>query len=999
MKKITFLLMGIGIAFSGFSQAPIYTEDFESGATGWIVNNGASGSWALGTPAASVMNSASSGVNAFATNLTGNYNNNENSNVTSPPINIATATAAAELSMRVWWDSENSWDGANVFASYDGGSTWSIIGADGDPNNWYNDNTINGAPGGAQDGWSGNFSNASGGWVTAIHSLDPALLVSSPTLMLRINFGSDGSVSGYNGFAFDDVQILDLLPLDIGISAIDSPSVPTCNLSNEVWATISNTGITTVTTATVQWEVNGTAQTAFSYTGSLTAGSDTSLMIGTSAITIVDGTDIKVWTELPNGSLESVFGNSNDTTALTVATGLNGIYTIGGTTPDYATIDDARIALEAFGVCGGPTTFNLRAGTYNEQVTFAEILGASAINTITFTSEDAHKDSVLWTNSTASSASRGTINLNGADYFNFTHLTIENTHFSYPTAVTLLNGSDWNTFAWNCLLGDTTPTSTSINQCVIYSNNGEDNNNTFDNNTIWGGSYGAYMRGTGTTALENNTTFTNNWFKNQYRYGAYFYYQDNITVSNNKVTTNSPYTGSSYGFYLYYCDNASVITGNEIVKAGTGTKYGIYYGNGDGSAINNGLIANNMISLGDSVSSSTIYGIYVTNSGYTNIVNNSILINTTSTFGRSLYVAGGGANTATNNNLVNYGAGYGYYVSSNFSLTTTDYNNIYCPNGLFAYANGGARADIAALQAQGVDVNSLSVNPMFYSNSDLHTCADSLDGMGMINAFVTNDIDGNPRNTNSPDIGADEFIGMANYSIGPDIAICAGDSVELFAGGTSSDIVSWITGETTNTIWVSTAGNYSVTLNGVCGSDGDDLNVTVETLTPSFTQTSSFLTAIFTNTSIGIIGTTTYLWDFGDGTTSTDENPIHIYSTQGIKSVTLTVTSDCGTQTTTTDITLGIVGVDEIVMGGKFNMYPNPATNNLNIGIQLSDNGDATLRITDITGRIVSTKDFGTIATGETVLPIDISDLNAGTYFIVLTVDNQVFTQKLSVFK
>ncbi len=45
------------------------------------------------------------------------------------------------------------------------------------------------------------------------------------------------------------------------------------------------------------------------------------------------------------------------------------------------------------------------------------------------------------------------------------------------------------------------------------------------------------------------------------------------------------------------------------------------------------------------------------------------------------------------------------------------------------------------------------------------------------------------------------------------------------------------------------------------------------------------------------------LWDFGDGTNSTEQNPIHEYATAGIYTVTLTVTyQDSNTQTITKEI-------------------------------------------------------------------------------------------------
>ncbi len=48
---------------------------------------------------------------------------------------------------------------------------------------------------------------------------------------------------------------------------------------------------------------------------------------------------------------------------------------------------------------------------------------------------------------------------------------------------------------------------------------------------------------------------------------------------------------------------------------------------------------------------------------------------------------------------------------------------------------------------------------------------------------------------------------------------------------------------------------------------------------------------VFNNTTIGADGVTTYLWNFGDGNTSTDKNPTHIYTTAGDYIVTLTATN------------------------------------------------------------------------------------------------------------
>ena len=54
---------------------------------------------------------------------------------------------------------------------------------------------------------------------------------------------------------------------------------------------------------------------------------------------------------------------------------------------------------------------------------------------------------------------------------------------------------------------------------------------------------------------------------------------------------------------------------------------------------------------------------------------------------------------------------------------------------------------------------------------------------------------------------------------------------------------------------------------------------------------------------------TSWLWDFGDGTTSTDENPVHKYTRRGVFDVTLTATNADGSDES--DITeMKVIGYD-----------------------------------------------------------------------------------------
>lgn len=99
------------------------------------------------------------------------------------------------------------------------------------------------------------------------------------------------------------------------------------------------------------------------------------------------------------------------------------------------------------------------------------------------------------------------------------------------------------------------------------------------------------------------------------------------------------------------------------------------------------------------------------------------------------------------------------------------------------------------------------------------------------------------------------------------------------------------------------AGNYNVTLTATCGlgtcSSTKTMSVSVYPVpTANFSANAVCLgnSTQFTNTSTSNPGNQpmTYLWNFGDGQTSTQQSPTHQYTTAGIHTVTLTASSGNG---------------------------------------------------------------------------------------------------------
>ena len=182
----------------------------------------------------------------------------------------------------------------------------------------------------------------------------------------------------------DGKSVLTNVPAnDAGVVSIDAPASPTVFGAQNVTVTIHNYGTSNLNNATINWKVNGVTQTPFNWTGNL--GSTQSLSnvnIGTYNFSL--GTfNFKVWSTIPNGAADLYHLNDTAYKIIDSYEPLNGIYTIGGTAPDFATFTIARNALNLWGV-SGPVTFKVRTGTYAEKIKLTAYTGASAINTVCY---------------------------------------------------------------------------------------------------------------------------------------------------------------------------------------------------------------------------------------------------------------------------------------------------------------------------------------------------------------------------------------------------------------------------------------------------------------------------------------------------------------------------------------------------------------------------------------------------------------------------------------
>jgi hypothetical protein len=199
-----------------------YGTDFEMGADSWVALplNTTENSWLFGTPAGDIINSASSGTNAWWTG--GNpqsatthttYYGEEVSEVIGPCLNL-TDLKRPMISIDYWADSERGLDGAVLQYSTDGAQTWEEVGdASGAGINWYNVGFLGNQIGNQEKyAWSGRDSGiVPGGWKTARFNLEGIPTSLRKLVVFRIAFGSNKGTllqeGKYDGFAFDNIFI------------------------------------------------------------------------------------------------------------------------------------------------------------------------------------------------------------------------------------------------------------------------------------------------------------------------------------------------------------------------------------------------------------------------------------------------------------------------------------------------------------------------------------------------------------------------------------------------------------------------------------------------------------------------------------------------------------------------------------------------------------------------------------------------------------------------
>jgi hypothetical protein len=497
---------------------------------------------------------------------------------------------------------------------------------------------------------------------------------------------------------------------------------------------------------------------------------------------------------------------------------LVGNYTIDQTqaasSTNFISFNAFASALSTNGISGAVNVSVLN-GPYNEQVTFNQVTGGSAMARVTI-----NGNNQLLTYNATSSSSAWTLRLNGADYMTINNLQMQGTGTNYALVGMITNAANSNVFSsctFSCNPNITSSYAvpfcwTANSSSPTGSGSSSGDNNLVTDCHMFSGYYGVSMWGLTGAPYNSNNTLRRCHVQDFYYYGVYCYYFINSTILQNIIDRPTRTSlNTMFGIYSFYTFG-TVIDGNIIQKPWemqpTNTSYyayGIYayaYASPLPAGTGKMIVRNNI--LRDWKSNNWFYGIF----GYylVDIIHNTISFDhATSTNGSTIYgiylYTQSGMEANIKNNLISMTMGgsgpkYGIYANTPGATQVTG-NSVWTggtgSNYYIGWYNGG-HTTWTSWQTAGADPGMVSANPNFVNIfSDSHPTNTLINNMAPP-IGVTYDQENMIRNPTTPDVGALEFLtptctGTPSMTVaGPTYSLCPGETANFSIGNLSSDL-------------------------------------------------------------------------------------------------------------------------------------------------------------------------------------------------------------------
>ncbi len=204
-------------------------------------------------------------------------------------------------------------------------------------------------------------------------------------------------------------------------------------------------------------------------------------------------------------------------------------------------------------------------------------------------------------------------------------------------------------------------------------------------------------------------------------------------------------------------------------------------------------------------------------------------------------------------------------------------------------------------------------------------------------------------------------------------------------GNHASGTFNYLTGgEHTITVTDSTGCQYSGTFTLVADQPMPVAGFDFTSTSPNYSFDNSSLEA------------TQYQWSFGDGSTSTQENPGHSYMNNGAYLVTLIASNECGADTISQWVQVTGVGINDLNEELLIDISPNPNDGSFSLQLDAANAlNDIEMRIWSVEGKLVSERQLN--ASGKTYRGNFNYPLASGVYTLELLVDDMSYHKRLVI--
>ncbi len=236
-----------------------------------------------------------------------------------------------------------------------------------------------------------------------------------------------------------------------------------------------------------------------------------------------------------------------------------------------------------------------------------------------------------------------------------------------------------------------------------------------------------------------------------------------------------------------------------------------------------------------------------------------------------------------------------------------------------------------------------------------------------------------------------ENVTPPSFYLPTDTVVCVGTVYDAGFNG-SQFSYNWQPGPDTSVITLTQSGTQTLQVTDAFGCVAHkDMDVTISQPNSAFAaqQVNNGLTWSFVPADQQA---TSYAWDFGDGGTSTQTNPLHTFASGGTYMVQLTISDSIGcVDSVLQTVQVVYVGTSDVA-AFEGEIYPNPFADKLEVALAAPAKTKVVMELRNELGITIATK---TYSAGTRQITIPTSQLPAGVYVLRMSAGDRVAVRKV----